>query len=74
MVFRQETCLESTLSITLPYQEPGMECVVTDVDTHQAQELEYTQMQQDGLIVTLDEPRSARLFYVEIKGDHNEKP
>ena len=74
LVFRQETCLESTLSITLPYQEPGMECVVTDVDTHQAQELEYTQMQQDGLIVTLDEPRSARLFYVEIKGDHNEKP
>ena len=33
-----------------------------------------TRLQQDGLIVTLDEPRSARLFYVEIKGDHNEKP
>ena len=61
--FSQEDCTEKTLSLRLPFLTAGQECSLTDEDTE-----ETITVKADGAFeITFPEPRTAKLFWIEIQ-------
>lgn len=67
LAFRQEECVEDTLSITLPYIELGMACIITDEDSGEVVRITGDEMQEKGFTLTFAESRTAKLLW--IKGE-----
>lgn len=66
LVFRQEKCVEDTLSLTLPYVETDELCTLTDEDSKKVILLDGKRMQKQGVEFVVEEARSAKLFWVDI--------
>lgn len=61
--FSQEDCTEKTLSLRLPFLSAGQECNLTDEDTEET----ITIKADDTFEIAFPEPRTAKLFWIEIQ-------
>jgi len=66
LAFRQEGCKESVLPITLPYAVESKLFTITDEDSGEEIRITGEQMLEKGITLTFENPRSARLLWVEL--------
>lgn len=67
LAFRQESCIEENLALTLPYVGAGESITLTDEDSGEIISVSGAVMKAAGFTLTFDQPRTARVLWVSIE-------
>ena len=62
--FRQETCPDAEFTARMPFLQPEQSYTLTNEDTGEQRVLSGAALASEGLVLTLDEPKSSAVWHI----------